>query len=175
MRSLYATLLGTSFESLSPVLQRIHDDRASKRYVGRCAVERGHSPLARVLARIVGLPHSHPDTPVEVTIECNGTHETWTRRFGGHEMRSVLRVGDRALEERLGAVTLKFELVASPEGISWLMQEARFLFLPLPRSWFSPCAARESIDGERYCFDVHAEMRGVGLLVRYRGWMMEHE
>lgn len=174
MRSLYARLLGASFESLPPILQRIHDERARKRYAGRCVVERGTGTLARALASIVRLPSSHPDVPVEVTIECNGATETWIRRFGTREMRSVLREGRRVLEERLGPVTLRFELAATSDGISWLMRGARFLLVPLPTSWFSACAARESIDGERYCFDVHAEMRGVGLLVRYRGWMTEH-
>jgi hypothetical protein len=174
MQPLYVTLLGSSFHALSPILQRIHDDRARKRYAGRCAVERGTGRLARALAALVGLPKPHHDTPVEVTIERRGDIETWTRRFGSQAMRSVLRARDRVLEERLGLVTLRFELVATEESILWAIKGARFLCLPLPVSFFSACTARESIDGDRYRFDVHAEMRGVGLLVRYRGWMTEH-
>jgi hypothetical protein len=31
-----------------------------------------------------------------------------------------------------------------------------------------------SSDGGRYRFDVRADMRGVGLIVHYEGWMVEH-
>ena len=175
MSSLYARLLGTSFGNLSPVLQRIHDARARKRYAGRCTIERGRGVLARALAIIARLPPSHEDIAVEITIECDRERETWARRFGTHKMTSVLRDRSRILEERLGAVTLRFELVATAERITWLLRGARFLLFPLPASWFAACAAHETTDGTQYRFDVHAEMRGVGLLVRYRGWMVEHE
>ncbi len=90
-------------------------------------------------------------------------------------MTSVLRDRRRILEERLGAITLRFKLVATSEKITWLLCGARFLLFPLPASWFAACTAYETADGAQYRFDVHAEMRGVGLLVRYRGWMVEHE
>lgn len=169
MSSLYARILGASFDNLAPVLRRIHDARSRKLYAGRCTVERGGGLLARTLAAIVRLPASHDDVPVEVAIECNEKGETWARRFGTHKMTSVLRDRRRILEERLGAVTLEFELVATPEKISWLLCGARFLLFPLPAAWFEACTACETTDGTRYHFDVHAEMRGVGLLVRYRG------
>src|SRR5690606_20612070 len=175
MSSLYARLLGASFENLSPVLQRIHDARTRKRYAGRCTIERGRGVLARVLASVARLPPSHEDVAVEVTIECDRESETWARRFGTHKMTSVLRDRSRILEERLGAVTLRFKLVATSERITWLLCGARFLLFPLPASWFAACTAYETTDGAQYRFDVHAEMRGVGLLVRYRGWMVEHE
>lgn len=175
MSSLYERILGASFQNLSPVLKRIHDSRARKRYVGRCTIERGKGWLAHAVARIARLPDSNDDAPVEVTIDCSGAGEIWARRFGAHPMISVLRDRCHMLEERLGAVTLRFELVASSDKIEWLLRGARFLLFPLPASWFAACTAYETTDGTQYRFDVHAEMRGVGLLVRYRGWMVEHE
>ncbi len=175
MCSLYERILGASFQNLSPVLKRIHDSRARKRYVGRCKIERAKGLLARAVALIARLPDSHDDAPVEVMIECHESGETWARRFGAHPMISVLRDRCHILEERLGAVTLRFKLVATTDSIAWLLCGARFLLFPLPASWFAACTAYETTDGTQYRFDVHAEMRGIGLLVRYRGWMVEHE
>lgn len=173
-RSLYARVLGSSFERLSPILRRIHDERTRKRYAGRCSVRRGTGLFAQVFGALARLPRSHTDVAVEVTIECTGMFETWTRRFGTHEMRSRLRAGREFLEERLGALTLTFELAAEKDRIVWSLRSARFLFLPLPSSWFSACTAAETSDGGRYRFDVRAEMRGIGLIVHYEGWMIEH-
>src|SRR5690606_32356689 len=175
MSSLYARLLGASFENLSPVLQRIHDARARKRYAGRCTIERGRGILARVLATIARLPPSHEDIDVELAIECRRGGETWGRRFGTHWVAPVLRGRSPHLEERPGAVPVRFRPAATPEGIPWLVGGAAFLLVPPPVSWFAACEAHETTDGTQYRFDVRAEMRGVGLLVRYSGWMGEHE
>jgi Domain of unknown function (DUF4166) len=173
--SLYAQLLGAAFERLPPLLQSLHDERPRKRYAGRCTVRRGEGWLARLIARIAALPQAHGDGPVSIEIECDAAGETWVRRFGEHEMRSVLRSRERALEERLGLMALTFELIAEGQRIVWRFKRARVLFLPLPISWFAACTATETIAEERYCFDVRAEIRGVGLIVHYTGWLIEHE
>lgn len=84
-------------------------------------------------------------------------------------------VRGRALEERLGPVTLTFELDAHGERILWRLKRARLLFLPLPSSWFNRCAATESVADGRYSFDVRAEITGIGFLVHYQGWLLDSE
>lgn len=138
-------------------------------------MERGTGLLARLIARVAGLPSSGSDVAIEVEIERHGARETWTRRFGELEMRSVLEASHRYLEERLRGVRLCFELSADSGRIAWHLRRARFLFVPLPRSWFSGCTAYEAADGTRYRFDASAQLRGIGLVVRYRGWMVEHD
>lgn len=174
MKSLYERILGTSFQDLPPALRQIHDARPFKHYTGRCAVERGTGLLARLVAVLARLPPSHDDVPVEVKITSNEHGEAWARRFGTHRMNSVLGHRGQVLEESLGAVTLRFNLAATPAGICWNLCGARFLWFALPAAWFSACVAHEKTDGTRYLFEVRAEMRGAGLLVRYCGWMTEH-
>jgi hypothetical protein len=171
--SLYAELLGGAFERLSPILKHLHDDRPRKRYAGRCSVRRGRGWIARTIARIARLPHPQSDVAVTVEIECSAGGETWTRRFDEHEMRSTLRKRQGTLEERLGLVVLRFELIAEADRIVWKLKGARLLLLPLPLSWFAACAATESVKNGRYCFDVRAEIIGVGLIVHYEGWLIE--
>jgi hypothetical protein len=173
--SLYARILGPSFERLSPILKGIHDARVTKRYVGRCDIRGGASWTAKAIARVAGLPIARNDVPLEVTIHCSDRTEDWRRQFGAQQMQSVLLDRNRRLQERLGPVVLTFELIAEEERIVWSLTSARLAFVPLPISWLLTCAATEAIDEGRYGFDVSAHVRGIGLIVHYKGWLVDHE
>jgi hypothetical protein len=172
---MYAQILGASFRELAPILQRIHDERARKYYCGRCQVMSGSTPIARCLSWLAGLPASHPDIEVTIQIERTSTGEIWCRCFGQHPMKSVLRHSEGLLHERLGPIAFLFTLSGERDHILWSLREARlFGWLPLPRVWFKVCEAYEAAIDGRYCFDVRAVLRGVGTLVHYRGWLVEH-
>lgn len=173
--SLYARILGASYERLSPILQSIHDTRSTKFYVGRCDIRSGTSLIARAIARFAGLPIAKSDVPVEVTILREGRGEGWTRMFGTQRMRSRLIDSNRRLQERLGPIMLTFELAAEAERIVWSLHRARLAWIPLPISWLLTCAATESVENGRYRFDVSARVRGIGLIVHYQGWLVERE
>jgi hypothetical protein len=178
--SVHAQVLGPSYRRLPPLLQGIHDSRAIKRYAGRCSIRGGNNWIARAICRLASLPRAQDDVAVSVVIErCESgetseTCETWTRRFGAHEMRSMLRAGRHGLDERFGPIVLTFELIAGADRIDWRLKRARLLLLPLPISWFNGCGATEEIADGRYCFDARASISGIGLLVHYRGWLAEH-
>lgn len=179
--SVHAQVLGSSFDRLPALLRGVHDTRARKEFSGRCSIESGRSWLARAVQLFASLPrHSHADVPVHVVIERSERgettegRETWTRRFGGHRMQSVIRTGRGALEECFGPIVLTFALSAEPDRIVWRLAGARFMFLPLPTAWFTGCGAFEAIVDGRYCFDARAHIAGVGLLVHYKGWLTEH-
>lgn len=176
--SVHAQLLGPAFDRLPPLLRGVHDTRARKEFSGRCSIESGRSALARVVQVFASLPQqSDADVAVQVVIERSETSESreiWTRRFGEHRMRSVIRAGRGVLEERFGPVVLKFALTTQPDRIVWTLAGARFLVLPLPTAWFAGCAAFETIVDGRYWFDARAHIAGVGLLVHYKGWLTGH-
>jgi hypothetical protein len=172
--SLYARILGASYERLSPILKSVHDTRVSKRYVGRCDIRGGTGLIARFIARFAGLPNASSDVPVEVTIQSEGHAESWTRMFGAQRLRSQLTDRHRRLQERLGPVVLTFELTAEAERIVWSLHSARLAMTIVPLSWLMVCTATESVENGRYCFDVSARVRGVGLIVHYQGWLVEH-
>ena len=173
--SLYARILGPSYERLAPILRSIHDTRGSKCYVGRCDIRGGSGWIAWFIARFAGLPLAKNDVPVEVTILSDGQGEGWTRMFGTQRMHSRLRDSQQRLQERLGPIVLTFELAAEAERIVWSLHDARLAWVRLPISWLLICAATESIENGRYCFDVSAHVRGIGLIVHYRGWLVERE
>lgn len=179
--SVHAQVLGPSFDRLPPPLRGVHDTRARKEFSGRCSIESGRSWLARAIQLFASLPpRSHADVAVHVVIERNERSkpseiaETWTRRFGEHRMQSIIRAGRGALEECFGPIVLTFALTVEPERIVWTLSGARFLFVPLPTAWFAGCGAFETIIDGRYWFDARAHIAGVGLLVHYKGWLVEH-
>lgn len=173
--SLYARILGSSFERLSPVLQKMHDARSMKRYAGRCDVVGGSNWAGRTIGRIMGLPAANADVSVKVVIQSVGSIEYWTRDFGGQRFRSVFSQRHKQLQERLGPIALTFDLVTEEERIVWLLKGARLRFIPLPILWFLRCTAVESVQDGRYAFDVSAQLRGIGRIVRYKGWLVEGE
>jgi hypothetical protein len=171
--SLYARLLGPAFERLPPALQSIHDARRVKRYSGRGKVRRGAGLIARIIGRFAGLPASGADIPIEVTINATRDGEDWIRKFGTQRMQSRLTDRKQRLEERLGLMVLTFDLSVQQERIVWSLHGARLALLPLPLTWLLSCAASEGIDDGRYDFDVSAHVRGIGLIVHYKGWLVE--
>lgn len=173
--SLYARILGASYERLSPILKSIHDARESKRYLGRCDIRGGAGAIAKLIAWFAGLPRAKSDVPLEVTILRRSRGEGWIRTFGAQRMQSVLVDKDRRLQERLGPIVLTFDLAAEAERIVWSLRGAHLAVIPLPISWLLICAATESIEHGRYCFDVSAHVRGIGLIVHYKGWLVERE
>lgn len=173
--SVHAQVLGAAFDGLPQALRNIHDPRRRKQYAGRCRIRRGSGWIVQTIARVAGLPGTHDDIPVTVAIEGNGATEVWTRSFGTHQMRSTIRRRGPSLEERLGPIILTFDLRADGESIVWTLQRARLLFLPLPIGWFAGTTALESLAQGRYSFDARAAMKGIGLLVHYNGWLVEHD
>lgn len=173
--SLYARLLGPAFERLPPALKRIHDDRRIKRYAGRGDIRSGTGLIARTITRFAGLPIARTDIPIEITINATQTGEDWIRMFGSQRMQSQLTDRKRRLEERLGPMVLTFDVSAQQERIVWSLYSARLALLPLPLTWLLRCAATEAIHDGRYGFDVSAHVRGIGLIVHYTGWLVEHE
>jgi hypothetical protein len=171
--SLYSRILGPAFERLPPALKSIHDARRAKLYVGRCDI-RGGGLIARTIARLAGLPIAQTDVPIEVTVNATESNEDWIRKFGSQRMQSRLTCRQQRVEERLGPLVLTFTLSAEQERIVWSLYSARLALLALPVTWLLECAAIESVHNGRYGFDVSAAMRGVGLIVHYKGWLVEH-
>jgi hypothetical protein len=172
--SLYADLLGPHFKLLEPDLQRIHDDRAIKRYAGRCEIARDASAITSLLCALARLPPPSSDSRIEIVIERTKHGELWRRRFGAHAMTSSLSNQRGLLRERLGAMTLRFELQAERSRIVWRLKDAKlFGWIPVPARWLEACEASEHLQDGRYRFEVRAVLKGIGTLVHYRGWLSE--
>ena len=171
--ALFPALLGEQWHALAVPVQRMHGDAPRVRAVGLAEVGGEVHLPARLLRRLLGLPEPGPAQALEVLIERWPDHERWTRRFAHGRMRSRLTQGPQGnrLHERLGPITLHFELLRVGEAIDWQLRGGRLLGIPLPRAWFGSVLSRSSVQAGRYAFHIDTHLPLLGQLVAYRGWL----
>ena len=85
--TVFQQALGAAFFRLPDSLRLLHSNRGRTRWVGRASVERGRNPLARLCARIAGLPPAGQDVATVVEFDCDPARETWRRAFGAGRTR----------------------------------------------------------------------------------------
>ena len=170
--TLFQQALGAAFFNLPPSLRQLHGVRGSARYAGIASIEGGSNPLARLCARIAGLPTPRQDVPTTVEFVVDARGETWRRDFGGARMQSRLRFKAGLLRERLGPLQFRYVLHAGDGAIWWQVVGVRaFGLLPLPSGWFAGVQCREREHAGRYEFLVDAALPLLGPVIRYEGWL----
>jgi hypothetical protein len=167
--ALFDGLLGEAgFASLDPGVQAVHGGRSGV-WQGTATVQRGRSRLMRIAATLARLPASVREAPTTAHIDVSGGGEVWTRHFGhARPMRSELYASGGQLVERLGLLTMRFQLLARDRGVNWELQRIALLGVPLPSSWFQVHARAEGCE-RGYRFSVAARVVGLGELIRYDG------
>lgn len=171
MMPLYRRLLGADFEALPAAVRRLHDLDGEARWSGFADVERGRHPLARGLASLLRLPAEGKAQPLTVTFTPRDGTEVWTRQFGSRRFVSIQSATGEVLCERIGPVTLHMRLSSDASGLFLSMLGARCLGVSVPALLLPRIQTREDEADGRYRFHVEASMRGIGLVVRYRGWL----
>lgn len=75
--------------------------------------------------------------------------------------------------ERFGPLNFRLTLSVGEQGLEMPVRRAYFLGIPLPGFLTPRSQTREFVDAQgRYSFDVAISLPGIGLIVRYRGWLM---
>ena len=170
-QSLYRRMLGPDFSALPAKVRELHDIGTGATWSGRASVERGRSPIARLAARLAGLPPSAEDVPLVVSLTPDGTGEIWRRRFGDHIFQSHQRPGDGVILEKVGPATLHLRPSGGPDGLSLTLVGTEVFGVRIPSILLARVTTREHEQQGRYVFEVAADLPFVGLLVRYRGWL----
>ena len=171
--TLFQQALGAAFFKLPAPVRTLHAVRGTARYAGIASVERGRNPLARLCARIAGLPGAMQDVPITVEFTADTRSETWHRDFAGTRMHSRLAYKNGLLRERIGPLQFRHALLANAGAIWWRVAGVRvFGVLPLPARWFRGVRCRESEHEGRYEFSIDARLPLVGRVIRYQGWLV---
>jgi hypothetical protein len=162
--------------ALPPPLRDLHRVIDQRRWSGQAMIDRGNTVLSRLAGWLMRFPPAGKDVPATVTMERQGKTELWTRAFGPHQFRSRLSRPRRGpgLVERFGALSFRIALKAEDGGLHYPVAQGWCLGIPLPR-WALPVSRTvEAVDGEgRATFDVELSHPLTGLIVRYRGWLVE--
>jgi NAD(P)-dependent dehydrogenase (short-subunit alcohol dehydrogenase family) len=174
-RSLFARVLGSKFGTVPDAIQNTHRVDDVLVLEGRASIDGAKTLLARAIARLIGFPSDGRDVPVSVTMRAVDGGEEWTRVFGRARFRTQLTRLDgfpNRIIERFGLCTFNLRLTARPEGLDYTVISGRIGFVPLPTFLIPRSAATERVDDAgRFQFDVPIALPGLGLLVRYRGWL----
>lgn len=170
--TLFQQVLGAAFYNLPEAVRRLHAVRGTARFAGVATVDRGQNPLARLCARVAGLPRAMRDAPLTVEFIADAKRETWRRDFGGTRMQTRLAFKGGLLREWLGPLQFRYQLHPGVDALWWQVAGARaFGLLPLPAGWFEGVRCRECEHDGRYAFLVEARLPLAGLVVRYEGWL----
>ena len=187
---LFARALGADFVSMSAPIRALHGAVGGASFAGQAQVLRGRGPVVALVASLFRLPRPMETGPVRVTItplhagghaegQADGiVAERWMRDFAGRRFSSTMRLapggaGRALMRERFGPFSMELAVTAGPGGLDMAVTGWRLGSLPLPRRLRPTTRARERIDAdERFRFDVSLFLPLIGLLVRYKGWLM---
>jgi len=170
---LYQRVLGSEWQHLAPQIRELHSVTGESVFKGRCHVDRGRSPLSRLVARWIGLPKAGADQEAIVTLTVRGDGERWVRRIGGQQFSSLQRPGrsesDWPIRERFGVVSVHMALVVDDANLRYVIRRWTLLGIPLPL-WLGPQGrATESLEDGQFRFEVEIRHLFTGLIVRYQG------
>lgn len=169
---LYRRILGADWDVLPEPIRAMHTlhDRLQAR--GFSSVERGTGLLSRLAAWLIGFPPAADNVPVTVDFELKNGVERWQRNFGGKRFVSYQSAGKGGLiDERFGPFTFGLELRLVQGRLHLLMRRWRFRGIPMPASLAPRGETYEHVEDGKFRFHVDIEQPGVGLIVRYRGWL----
>ena len=170
---LYQRVLGESWGQLPPAIRRLHSVTSVSSFSGRCAVDCGRNPLARMIAALIGFPKAGPDQSITIKLTAEGDQERWVRTSGGRMFSSVQCLGRERSEwlvrERFGPVAVHMALVADKAGLRYVLRRWTLFGIALPLSFGPRSKAYESVEDGKFRFDVEIGHPFAGLIVRYRG------
>jgi hypothetical protein len=176
---LYQRMLGSAWEQLPRQIREMHEVITTMTAEGRADVERGGNAVSRAIGWLFGFPQPGRDIPLTVRFVSDGHRERWVRTFGARSFCSDQAEGkgrsDRLLEERFGVFSFGLALVASPDRLSLVVRRWRLFGLPLPRALAPYGDVYEFVTGGRFNFHVEICLPLIGLIVRYRGYLVPAE
>lgn len=182
---LFARALRGDFDRLPAPIRLLHEAVGGLTFSGEAEVVRGSGPLVSIVAALLRLPRPMTVGPVRVAItpahQDGSVSERWQRSFARSRFSSVMSIapggeGRGLLRERFGPFAMDLAVTAGTHGLDMTVTGWRFGPIPLPR-WLRPTTeAHERVDeAGRFRFDVALFLPLIGLLVRYRGWLVPDE
>ena len=173
--TLFETALGADWPQLAAPLRELHGAFRCAEYAGEASVENGRNPLARFARWMMRLPVAAASVPVHVSLKASAMQEHWLRRFGNSRFESTLRwdAARQRITETFGLLRFELGLTVETDTLRWPVTHGWLCGVPLPRFLLPISDSREDVDEEgRFRFDVSIRLRGIGLVARYRGWLV---
>ncbi|HEX7643217.1 MAG TPA: DUF4166 domain-containing protein [Burkholderiaceae bacterium] len=169
---LYRQILGPAWDALPPAVRAMHSLHGRLEARGVARVERGAGLPSRLAAWLIGFPPAGEHVPVTVRFTLENGVERWQRDFGGKRFTSHQSAGKGGLiDERFGPFTFGLELRLDNGRLYLLMRRWRLCGIPLPAFLAPGGTTYEHVEDGKFHFHVDIVQPGIGLIVRYRGWL----
>jgi hypothetical protein len=141
---------------------------------GDLRIEYGLHPMARLLARLLRLPHPSASADTRLVVSARGDGELWERTFDGRRFATLQCRWHDDLAERFGVLQFRFRLCVSDGSLLYVQRQAAVLCwpvrLPIPALCAPRVEAREDPAGpNRIQVEVRVLLPGIGLLISYAG------
>jgi hypothetical protein len=162
----YRELLGESFESLHPNVQRAHVAPLSA--VGVFDVERGTHWAVPALARMMALPSAGRRQPVVLRVDAKSSSLQWERRIGEVRLRTRQHATNGLLTERHGPGCISFRLRARDGALLYEQVDVRIFGVKVPDPVAPRVVAHVTPTTDGWRVDVTVSWRGT-LVCRYAG------
>lgn len=173
---LYQRALGDAWHALPKPLQELHGLKDTLVAEGRAVIVRGDGPIAKLIANLFGFPNAGQDVPVRVSFRLEDGREIWHREFDGRVMQSTQEEGqgrfERLICERFGPFAFGLALVLRDGRLHIAVRRWTAFGVPMPLAWAPGGDAYESADDGRFNFHVEIGLPLIGMIVRYRGWLL---
>ena len=163
---MYEAILGETFASLHPHVQRAH--LVPLHAEGPIDVEHGARWLARPMTWLMTLPAAGPRQPVRLQVTEDGQALLWTRRIGASMLTTRQQVSGSRLVERSGLGRVAFELAVEDGALLYRQSSIRVAGLPVPSSISPRVGAMVSATADGWHVAVTVSWRG-RLVCRYAG------
>ena len=170
--SLYRRILGDQFDKLPEALRGFHDLPKGGRGTGRFQIERGAGLIARILGLLLRFPAAGANVLLTLDVSVEGDRERWIRDFGGRCLKSIQWVQDGLLIEKAGLIRFAFRLSADETGMSFALQRAWFLSVPLPRFLSPQIKASAFAENRGWRVDVQLSLPWGAPVLRYDGMLI---
>ena len=168
VQPLYRRIMGDAFDRLPPAVQAMHMVIGDAGAEGVADVSSG-GPVARLIARLFGLPAAGRSVPLHLRMQEEEGVETWTRTFGKSSFASRLSQRGQLLVERFGLLRFGMALAPEPSGLSMPLRRWWIGPVPMPLRLAPRIRGFEEARTDGFHFDVEIRLLLVGLLTRYRG------
>ncbi len=174
--SLYRQVLGAKWDALPRPIRDMHEGTTERQADGVADIDGGKGLAARLVRAAFGFPAPGRDVPVTVTFTSYGTDEVWRRTFAGRTMTSRQSQGTGRwgglVVERFGPFAFGLAAVVADGRLFLVPRRWTMLGIPLPRRLAPRGETYEAAVAGRFRFHVEIGLPAVGLVVRYRGWLV---
>jgi len=174
---LYQRVLGPAWDRLAAPIRAMHQLSGEKVVSGEATVIRGKGPLAWLAGLVMGFPKAGEGVPVTVRFTDLRGGELWRRTFAGQSFQSFQEDGagrsQGLVVELFGPIGIHMAVLEEGGRLVLAIRRVTLFGVPLP-SWLRPGGvAYEHAEDGRFNFFVEMRAPLAGLIVGYRGWLVE--